>query len=342
MFEKAIIATDIHFGKKNNSDVHNQDCLDFLDWAIVQAKEFDAETFIFCGDWSDTRASINIRTLNYSVKALEKLSAAFKNVYLILGNHDIFAKSNLDLHSLCFANHIANVQVIDKTTTIGNSTLVPWIADNNYDQLKNIKTRYVFGHLEMPQFFMNSMNLLPDHGSNQANAEMFNGPEYAFSGHFHKRQIYKNKNGSEIIYLGNCFPHNYSDVNDNDRGCVLLENGKEPIFVNWADCPKYKVENLSDLLESPEDVLSEKTYMRVQTDMDLPYDEINFIRDTLQKQFNAREIIILPKRSDELLQDYSNADVKFQSVDHIVLTHIEALDTEAFDRSLLSSIYLSL
>ena len=162
-----------------------------------------------------------------------------------------------------------------------------------------------------------------------------------FSGHFHKRQIYKNKSGSEIIYLGNCFPHNYSDINDTSRGCVLLEHGKEPIFVDWEDCPKYKIETLSNLLETPEDSLSAKTYMRVQTDMDLPYDEINFIRDTLQKQFNAREIIILPKKSDELLQEY-NVDVKFESVDHIVLTHIDALDTETFDKALLSSIYLGL
>jgi len=338
-FKKAVIFTDLHLGKKNNSDIHNNDCLDYIDWMVAQAKEFGAETAICTGDFHDVRATINIKTMNYSIKVLEKLSAAFDKTYMILGNHDLFNKSSLTIHSLAYAPHIPNIHVIEKPTTLGNSTFIPWIADNDYTPLSNAKSPYVFAHLELPNFYMNSQIRMPDH--NQANAEMFNGPEYIFSGHFHKRQIYKNKSGSEIIYLGNCFPHNYSDINDTSRGCVLLEHGKEPIFVDWEDCPKYKIETLSNLLETPEDSLSAKTYMRVQTDMDLPYDEINFIRDTLQKQFNAREIIILPKKSDELLQEY-NVDVKFESVDHIVLTHIDALDTETFDKALLSSIYLGL
>lgn len=338
-FKKAIIATDIHFGKRANSDLHNQDCLDFIDWSIAQAKEYNAETFIFCGDWSDCRNSINLRTLNYSVKALEKLSATFNNIYMIIGNHDSYNKASLDINSLCYAPHIPNIHIIEKITTIGDSTFIPWITDNNYAALENIKSRYVFGHLEMPKFFMNSQIEMPDHG--QANAEMFNGPDYVFSGHFHKRQVYKNKNGTEVIYLGNCFPHNYGDINDTSRGCVFLEHGEEPIFIDWADCPKYRIENLSTVIDSPEDILSPKTHLRINTDMDLPYDEINFIRDTLQKQFNTREIIMLPRKSNDLFQETAN-EIEFRSVDNIVLSHIDALDTSSFDKSILHSIYSDL
>ena len=39
MFKKAAVFTDIHFGLKGNSKVHNQDCEDFIDWYIQQAKD---------------------------------------------------------------------------------------------------------------------------------------------------------------------------------------------------------------------------------------------------------------------------------------------------------------
>ena len=39
MFKKAAVFTDIHLGLKSNSRLHLQDCEDFVDWFIEQAKE---------------------------------------------------------------------------------------------------------------------------------------------------------------------------------------------------------------------------------------------------------------------------------------------------------------
>ena len=39
LFKKVACFTDIHFGLKSNSAVHNQDCEDFVDWYIAKAKE---------------------------------------------------------------------------------------------------------------------------------------------------------------------------------------------------------------------------------------------------------------------------------------------------------------
>ena len=39
MFKKVAVFTDIHFGLKSNSKVHNDDCEEFIDWYIEQAKE---------------------------------------------------------------------------------------------------------------------------------------------------------------------------------------------------------------------------------------------------------------------------------------------------------------
>ena len=63
LFRKVAVCTDIHFGLKSNSLVHNQDCSDFIDWFIATAQAKGCETGMFLGDWSHHRASINMQTL---------------------------------------------------------------------------------------------------------------------------------------------------------------------------------------------------------------------------------------------------------------------------------------
>ena len=80
-FNKVACFTDIHFGNKNNSRQHNDDCERFIYWFIEKAKEAGCETCIFLGDWHHHRASVNVSTLNYTVPNIKRLSEAFENVY---------------------------------------------------------------------------------------------------------------------------------------------------------------------------------------------------------------------------------------------------------------------
>ena len=85
LFKKIAVCTDIHFGNKSNSLTHNKDCEDFVDWFIATAQENNCETAIFLGDWHHHRASINVSTLNYSLRSLEKLGSSFDNFCLFAG-----------------------------------------------------------------------------------------------------------------------------------------------------------------------------------------------------------------------------------------------------------------
>ena len=90
LFKKAIFFTDIHFGLKTNSHIHNRDCLNFIDFVVATGKEKQCETCVFLGDWHHNRASINVSTLNYSVKAIDKLSETFDQVIFIPCNPILF------------------------------------------------------------------------------------------------------------------------------------------------------------------------------------------------------------------------------------------------------------
>jgi DNA repair exonuclease SbcCD nuclease subunit len=100
LFKKAAVFTDVHFGLKSNSTLHNEDCLAFVKWATAKALEEGCETCLFLGDWHNNRASINILTLGYSLRALEHLNDNFQRVYFIPGNHDLYYRDRRDIQSV--------------------------------------------------------------------------------------------------------------------------------------------------------------------------------------------------------------------------------------------------
>jgi DNA repair exonuclease SbcCD nuclease subunit len=335
LFKKVACFTDIHFGLKSNSATHNQDCEDFVDWFIATAKKEGAETCIFLGDWHHNRNSINLITLDTSIRCLEKLGAAFDQFFWFPGNHDLFYKDKRDIHSSAFGRHIPGVTVIDGITTLDDVTLVPWLIGDEWKTMKSLKSKYVFGHFELPHFFMNAMVQMPEHG--ELTADQFNGPDYIFSGHFHKRQ---NKNN--IWYIGNAFPHNFADTWDDDRGMMLLEWGGEPQFINWDDCPKYRTVKLSQLIDEKDTIMKTKMYLRVNLDIDITFEEANFIKETYMTEHSIREISLIQEKNNLEGAIDDAVDSKFESVDQIVTEQLVNIDSETFDKKLLLDIYNNL
>lgn len=336
MFNKAAIFTDIHFGMKGNSRVHNQDCEDFVDWFIETAKSNGCETGIFCGDWNHNRNSLNLTTMDSGLRALEKLGQSFEQFFMFPGNHDLYYKDRRDVKSTEFAKHIPGVTVVNEVMVKDDVALVPWLVGDEWKKIEKIKAKYLFGHFELPSFYMNAMVQMPDHG--ELKAEHFKNQEYVFSGHFHKRQ-----RQGKIHYIGNAFPHNYADAWDDERGMMILdkENNAEPEYINWEGCPKYRTVSLSRLIDQKDSLIKEKMYLRVNLDIPISYEEASFIKETFIKEYDCREITLIPQKQLEEIN--TELDIaQFESVDQIVSNEIMAIDSENYDKKLLLDIYSEL
>lgn len=333
MFKKSAIFSDIHHGLKSNSKHHNQDCEDFIDWFIDRAKENNCETVIFCGDWNHNRNSLNMLTFASGLKNLEKLSNSFEKVIMIPGNHDLYYKDKRDVNSTQYGRNIPNVHIIDEITVVDDVALIPWLVGDEWKKVPDIKAKYMFGHFELPSFYMNAMVQMPDHG--ELNATHLVHPKYVFSGHFHKRQVYKN-----IHYIGSPFAHNFADAWDDDRGMVILdkENDKDPVYLNWDAGPSYKTTTLSNLIDNAKTLLRPKTYLRVALDIPISFEESSFIKETFLNDYECRDIVLVPMQKIEDLD--SDIDISsFVSVDQIVAEEISALDTQNYEKSTLLKIY---
>jgi len=330
LFERAACFTDIHYGLKQNSKQHLTDCENYVSWFIAEAKARNCETCFFLGDWHHHRASINIATMNATIKDLKRLNDAFEKVYFITGNHDLYYREKRDLNSIEFARDLSNFVMVDDWLCEDGVAIIPWLVGDEHKKLNKLDCKYMFGHFELPYFKMNAMVEMPDHGG--VKASDLTNPDYVFSGHFHKRQYKGN-----IHYIGNAFPHNYADVGDNERGAMFLTWGEEPQYVNWAECPKYVIVGLRDLLGDPEKFLDQQTHARVRIDVDISYEEANFIRETFYEKYKVRELQLIPIKEEE--EAFEGTEIKFESVDQIVISQLETIESATIDTKVLIDLY---
>ena len=334
LFKKAACFTDIHFGLKSGSRVHNIDCEEFVTWFCETAKAQGCETAIFLGDWHHNRSTTDVSTMNYTLSNLERLSNTFEKVYFILGNHDLFYKDKREINSVEFMRLFPNIVPVRERFTEGDVTILPWLIGDEWKDVPKIKSRYVFGHFELPLFYMNAMVQMPDHGTLQG--DHFQNQEYVFSGHFHKRQ----KKGN-IHYIGNAFPHNYADAQDDERGMMVLEWGGTPEYHTWPDQPVYRTYKLSQIIDTPDKLLKPKMHCRVTIDLPITFEEANFIKEQFIPQYNLRELMLIPEKV-EVETSNTPIDISFESVDTIVMNQINAIESDTYDKKLLLDIYNNL
>jgi hypothetical protein len=333
-FSKTMVFTDIHYGMRNNSRDHNDSCEQFVKWMITQAEEWGTKNCIFGGDWHHVRSAINVSTLNYSVSGLKLLNDYFDNIWFILGNHDLFYRDKYEIHSIPYIREFHNIHLIESMTEIDGVSFVPWLVGDDWKQVQKSKAPYMFGHFELPRFKMNAMVEMPDHGL--LNDTHFANQTQVFSGHFHKRQ-----NKGKIWYMGNCFPHNYADAWDDERGIMLWQPGSDPSFMAWPSAPKYRTLSMSQLLEDPERHIDARTYARIAVDIDANYEEANFVKELLERELGAREINLQVAKTEDM-GEISAEGINFESVDTIVISHLQSIESNTIDRQKLIDIYASI
>ena len=190
----------------------------------------------------------------------------------------------------------------------------------------------MFGHFELPLFYMNAMVQMPDHGELQSTH--FVHQDYVFSGHFHKRQ-----SRDKIHYIGNAFPHNFADTGDDARGMMVMDWGGTPQYFDWPNCPKYRSIKLSELIDSKDSVMKGKMHFKVNLDIDITFEEANFIKETFIADYDIREISLIQDKTNLDGNVVDNPDSTFESVDQIVTDSLVNIDSDQFDKATLLEIY---
>lgn len=341
---KLAMFTDIHWGAKGNSTLHNDDCLDYIEWFARRATAVAADAIVFMGDWFENRNAINVSTLNKSYEGLSHLDSLGIPIYFCIGNHDLYHRSNRSIYSTHHFSSFKNVRLINEITSEENMLFSPYLFKEEYaelaQQIQSKKPRYVFGHFEFRDFVITGSDRRMEHGPAHT---QFTGPTYIFSGHYHKRQARDN-----VVYIGNTFPTNFGDAWDDARGAAVLDTETDAVdFWDWEGCPKYRKVKLSSILQDSGIKFQPKTRVRCTVDLDVGYSEAQELKRELIETYALREFSLeenVQERRGILEGEDALDELEFSSLNDAVVSMLSTgiSGTTTIDPARLVNIYQQL
>ena len=83
-------------------------------------------------------------------------------------------------------------------------------------------------------------------------------------------------------------------------------------------------------------------YLKVKLDIDINFEEANFIKETFVKDYDIREISLIQERNITETYVEDTSDIKFEGVDHIVTNSLISVESDHFDKKTLLEIYKNL
>lgn len=340
---KSAIFTDLHIGAKSNSQQHNEDCVDYINWFCDKVKsDPEIDHVIFAGDWHETRSTINIITLKYSYEIATKINNLGLPVYFIIGNHDLYHRNTRDVYSVVPFHEFENFNIINEPTVIeyiGNGVLLcPYLFHEEYPKLVEYSDIPVWiGHFEFRGFVVTNINIRMKIGPDHTN---FKKPKRILSGHFHKRQ-----SSGNVTYIGNAFPTTFADVGDFKRGMMVYDHNKDDMtFLDWKECPKYITGKLSELL-SDDVKLYPHARVKCVADIKISYEEYLEIKKQFIEDYDLREFTIIEsiEIADALSETKTDVDdIGLGTIDEMIISMLSDIESEHIDNVLLQTIYQKL
>lgn len=310
-FERIILISDIHLGVRSASDEWIENIVNYFDnFFIPKLKILSEEkktAIIVAGDFFDNRKNIDISVMNTGMDIIEKISEIV-DVYMIIGNHDIYKKKDTGINSLAVFKYFKRVHIIEELTMLEVKNgkkflLVSWVGDpgeetNILMKHKNDSDIAIL-HSDIAGFkYDNGRPIIKG-----VNSTIYDKGRI-YSGHIHKHDVSGN-----VTYIGCPYHLKRSDLG-NKKGFYILDfkedGGYNETFVENTYSPQFLKVHFDDILELTINEIkefAENNYV----DIILPSKYKNFINLSklmeVIESCNSRKVIFLIDKSDNELSD---------------------------------------
>ena len=256
---KTLIFTDIHFGIRDNQQSRLKICINVIKNIIQFIEKNNVTNCIFLGDYFHVRSQISVDTINIAYKCMKSLANRC-NVYMIIGNHDIFLKNSVDINSIKIFSDINNVTVVDQPTEISinknNSLLLPWLSDVSKFK-SQMQYDMLFGHFDISTDFLIKQYIEQNskEKNNKKNTDDSIGDFIdlaridgtVFSGHIHTRRQFRTKNRN-FIFVGSPYQQNLGEIG-NTCGFYIIDERNEIAFHQIDGIPRHIDLKVSKIIE---------------------------------------------------------------------------------------------
>jgi DNA repair exonuclease SbcCD nuclease subunit len=260
---KTLIWGDAHIHPHKHCSERLQHCLDALEWVFQVAEENNVKHLLFLGDLFHERQKIDVLTYQKTFEIFEKyLGKLGLQVFLLLGNHDLWHLQKWDISSVFPLRSIPGVTVVDRPCTLDVAgrpvSFLPYTHNPALD-LARIKNKADFrllcGHVAIDGAMWNVMHNIRsevhiehDGDMTKVGAAVFDGWDQVFLGHYHAQQ----KLAENVEYIGSplqlsfgeAFQHKHIliyDLDTHEKTYVRNNFSPQHFIIPQKDLDKYEL-----------------------------------------------------------------------------------------------------
>ena len=232
---KCIIFSDLHIAQHKKQQSRLNHCLEVLQWVFDVAKKQNVKNILFAGDLFQDRKLIDIMSYQRTFEVFQKnMSAADRpNVYLLLGNHDLFYFEKKDISSVYPLSSINGITVVNEPCSLliedQEIGFLPYthnpLADLDKIRIK-AKRKILIGHVAVHGALLNMMygnvadvQIEGDNEMTFVGPEIFDNYDRVFLGHYHAAQ----ELSKTVEYVGSPLQLNFGELSQ-DKHIVFYDS----------------------------------------------------------------------------------------------------------------------
>ena len=302
---KALVFSDLHIHAHKGRIDRLEDCLEVLRWVFDQSKEHKCEYILFLGDIFHDRAKIDVLVYQETFETIVKhMKDNDQQMYLLVGNHDMYHRERWDVTSVKPFNAISNVHIVDEPSTIeigGRKIDFMPHTENPIKDLEELKkgrtkeeTTLLLGHMAVNGAILNTMYgtmadviVEYDTGMIPVDVDIFNAWDRTFLGHYHGAQ----KLNEKAEYIGSPLQLSFGEAFQKKHIAVLDLKDLKTEYIENTFSPKHYILDKSEL----EDYDLKGSFTRIECSgevsnqdiIDIKLDLMN--KDVASVTFNNKE-----------------------------------------------------
>lgn len=257
---KVLLASDLHLHCHKRSQERLKDCLKVLDWIFDTAKKNNIKNILFGGDLFHDRQKIDVFTYQSVFESLKNNLEDDKcNLFLLLGNHDIWFNEQTSVSSVIPLSTLKNTKIISKPEKVLINDVywdfIPF-THNPIESLKELNSSdYCLAHIAVDGAILHGNTisdvLIENDGDMvKVGPEIFKKYKHVFLGHYHQQQKLANNVeyiGSPLeLSFGEAFQQKHIIIFDTNKNkCEYIVNDFSPkhLILKPEDKNKYNLEN---------------------------------------------------------------------------------------------------
>jgi DNA repair exonuclease SbcCD nuclease subunit len=338
---KFLLFSDIHIHPHKKSEDRLNDCLLCLIWVFETAKKHNIKNILFGGDFFHDRTKIESIVLHETFSILKKYLDGSINLYVLLGNHDLWYFEKTSISSVTAVSALPNVYIINEPKQIiieGISWHFVPFTHNPIEDIAllsnfNPQDSFFLGHLAVDGAKLNSkgstadVEIEHDGEMTKVSPSIFSKYKHAFLGHYHNSQTIS----ENTEYIGSPLQLSFGELEDK-KNIIILEFIENDYIVNYVAndfSPQHFEGDLETIMKIDPQLLKKSFVSVIVGEEDK--EEINKKIKLLENQgvslVKIKKNIIEKNQNNELKQIEIAKEILSQS-DKMVKKFVEITTTE--------------